>query len=52
MGALAVDKNLTGTLTTTTPHRDFELSITAEPFPQAKEPSGPAVLSTTVREGQ
>jgi hypothetical protein len=50
IGALAVDKNLTGTLKTTTPHDEFELSITAESFPQAAAPSGPEVLSTTVRE--
>lgn len=50
IGALAVDKNLTGTLKTTTPHDEFELSITAEPFPNASTPSGPEVLSTTVRE--
>jgi hypothetical protein len=50
LGALAVDKNLTGTLKTTTPHDEFELSITAEAFPQAAAPTGPEVLSTTVRE--
>lgn len=50
IGALAVDKNLTGTLKTTTPHDEFELSITAESFSRAEEPSGPEVLSTTVHE--
>lgn len=48
IGALAVDKDLTGTLKTTTAHDEFELAITAEAFSSAEQPTGPEVLSTTV----
>ncbi len=49
IGALDIDKGLTGTLKTTTPHAEFQLSITAEPFPKAPAPTGPEVFRTTVR---
>jgi hypothetical protein len=49
IGALQVDQNLTGTLTATTPHDQFQITITAEPFPQASAPAGVEVFKATVR---
>ena len=49
IGALDVDKNLNGTLTTTTTQTEFLLSVTAEPFPNAAAPAGAEVFRTTVR---
>lgn len=49
LGALKIGKDLTGLLKTSTPHEEFQLSITAEPFPQAADPAGPLVFRTVVR---
>ena len=48
MGALRVDENLTGRLTTVTVHPAFETYITAEELPTATMPRGPRVLSAVV----
>lgn len=48
VGALRVDKNLTGKLQTVTPYTNFDVTVTAEESPTASSPSGPPVLRTTV----
>ena len=47
-GALKVDGNLKGQMTTTTPYKDFKVFITGEKYAQVQEPSGPTVLSAHV----
>lgn len=47
IGALQVDKNLTGTLNTVTPLHQFEIFVTAEPNGQAQQPSGDRQLWTS-----
>lgn len=47
IGALQVDKNLTGTLNTETPLHKFDLFITAEPSGQVAQPSGDKQLWTS-----
>jgi len=49
MGALAVNKDLEGNLTTVTPYRQFDLFVTAEPVPNSTTPTGEQLLTTTVR---
>lgn len=44
IGALKVDKDLSGSLQTETPLHSFELLITAEPTGQAQEPTGRPLL--------
>jgi hypothetical protein len=44
LGALKVDKDLEGELKTVTPHRDFELFITAEASPTVPGPTGNSLL--------
>jgi hypothetical protein len=48
IGALQVDKNLTGQLSTDTPFHAFKIFITAENYPQITAPQGPRVLSAQV----
>jgi len=47
-GALTVDGDLKGQMTTTTPYKDFKVFITGEKFAQIQQPSGPTVLSAHV----
>jgi hypothetical protein len=47
VGALAVDKNLSGELRTTTPLATFDLFITAEESGQAQQPTGKQLLWTS-----
>ena len=47
VGALAVDKDLSGTLSTLTPLHNFELFITAESTSQTQEPNGRPLLWTS-----
>jgi hypothetical protein len=49
VGALAVNKDLEGNLTTVTPYRQFDLFVTAEPVPNSTAPTGEQLLTTTVR---
>jgi len=49
MGALTVNKDLEGNLTTVTPYRQFDLFVTAEPVPNSTAPTGEQLLTTTVR---
>ncbi|MFS8067008.1 MAG: hypothetical protein ACMG6S_11610 [Byssovorax sp.] len=48
VGALRIDEDHTGRLDTTTPHRRFNLAITAEEEPATALPKGPRVLSAAV----
>jgi predicted small lipoprotein YifL len=48
VGALHVDDNLYGRLTTITPFQSFELLITPEPSPAVLAPRGSRILSTMV----
>ena len=48
LGAMSVDGNLDGQLTTVTPLRNFDVFITAEPSATVSEPSGHPLLSTRV----
>ena len=48
VGALRIDEDHTGRLETTTPHRRFNLAITAEEEPTTALPKGPRVLSAVV----
>lgn len=47
-GALTVDGNLKGKMTTTTPYKDFKIFITGEKYAQIQQPEGPTVLSAHV----
>jgi len=47
-GALKVDSDLKGELTTTTPYKVFKVSITAEKYAQVQQPAGQTVLSAQV----
>lgn len=49
LGVIRVDGDLDGELATVTPHQDFELMITAEPYPTVTSPSGTALLSARIR---
>jgi hypothetical protein len=48
IGALRVNEKLEGELETVTPHRNFDLIITAEQSPTAPLPSGPPLLSAHI----
>lgn len=48
IGALNVDDDLRGTLDTITPHRAFDLFVTAEAAPNALEPTRQPLLWTTI----
>src|SRR4051812_43716492 len=48
LGALKVDKNLTGTLYTVLPFDEFKVFITAEPTPGVTAPSGDELLAANV----
>lgn len=48
LGALKVDKNLRGTLSTVTPLSDFSIFITAEPSPTVSAPSTRNLLSASI----
>ena len=48
-GQLKVDKNLDATFETVTPLKSFDVFVTAEQEPRAKEPRGPQVLSATIQ---
>jgi hypothetical protein len=48
MGALKVDDDLRGTLTTVTPLTSFEVFITVETSPKVQEPSAGNLLSASV----
>lgn len=52
VGALAVDKDLEGSLDTLTPHRRFKISITPEPNRQVAEPSHEPVFTYNVESNQ
>ena len=47
MGALKVDDNLKGSLTTITPLKAFNLSVTAEPSQASTMPTGRMLLTTS-----
>lgn len=47
LGALEVDKNLTGRLVTVTPHAHFDLFVTPEATGEVQKPSGEQVLWTS-----
>ncbi len=47
LGALKVDENLNGSLTTVTPLKAFNLSVTAEPSQASTSPTGRVLLSTS-----
>jgi len=49
-GALKVDGDLKGEMTTTTPYKDFKVFITGEKYAQIQQPTGPTVLSGQVAE--
>ena len=48
-GAMTVDEDLESSLTTVTPHEDFEVFLTPEPSGNVTVPSGPKVLWAQVR---
>lgn len=48
LGELRVNEKLEGELETVTPHRDFEVMITAEPSATASSPSGAPLLTARV----
>ncbi|MBK7864172.1 MAG: hypothetical protein IPJ65_37370 [Archangiaceae bacterium] len=48
IGALRVDKNLTGSLTTMLPYQSFKLFITAEPSGSMTQPTGEELLAANV----
>lgn len=48
LGTLRVDKDLEGTLSTLTPLRTFDLTVTPEASASAQDPTGPTVLETSV----
>ncbi len=48
LGALRVDRNLSGTLDAITPLRSFDLTITPEPSQTVTEPGGKVVLSASI----
>jgi hypothetical protein len=48
VGALQIDENLVGALSTTTPHRAFTVTITPEPSSRMAEPTHAAVFSSEV----
>lgn len=48
LGALQVNDKLEGTLDTLTPLHSFDLMVTAEPSATVVQPSGIAILSTSV----
>lgn len=50
-GALKVDGDLKGEMSTVTPYKDFKVFITAEKFAQIQRPEGPTVLSAQVAAG-
>ncbi len=49
MGALRVNDDLQGQLTTVTPHRSFELFITAEPSATVQAPTSKRLLSANIQ---
>lgn len=49
LGAIVVDKNLSGRLETVTTKRDFQLIVTAESAPGGDYPTTAALLSAMVR---
>ena len=51
VGTLAIDKNRSGTLDTTTPYRDFDVLVTAEKTPAPARPSNYVVLRGQVGSG-
>jgi hypothetical protein len=48
MGALAVDSSQSGQVTFTTPFKEFEVTLTAEPATDAAAPSGRVLLKAGV----
>jgi hypothetical protein len=48
VGALEVNEDLVGKLSTTTPHRAFKLTITPEPSARMAAPTHPAVFTSDV----
>lgn len=49
LGALHVDKELQGTLKTVTPLRTFDVFVTAESSPTAREPSAEKLLTASIK---
>ncbi|MBX7116859.1 MAG: hypothetical protein K1X64_21215 [Myxococcaceae bacterium] len=49
LGALKVDRNLDGMLSTVTPYKEFQVFITAEPTEAAVTPTGQQLLLASVR---
>jgi len=49
VGALAVGKDLEGKLDATTPYRQFDIFVTAEPEPGSTAPTGEQLLTTSIR---
>lgn len=48
LGALAIDDDLSGTLKTVTPMKNFDLMITAEPSAQSTKPTGSPLMTARV----
>ena len=48
-GVLAVNNNLEGSFSATTPSKNFNVTVTAEDSPSVTQPSGPEVLAATVQ---
>jgi hypothetical protein len=49
-GRIRVDKNLKGSFETSTPLKNFDIFVTAEPDVGAKRPAGTEVFRTTVQQ--
>ncbi len=50
-GQLKIDKNLSAQLNTKTPYKNFQVFITGQANPQAKNPQGPHLLSASITNG-
>ena len=48
-GVLTINNNLEGSLSGTTPAKNFNVVVTAEDSPTATQPSGPEILHATVQ---
>jgi hypothetical protein len=52
VGALKLNDDLEGSLDTTTPHRQFELSVTPEPSSRVAQPTHDPVFTSHVNRGK
>ncbi len=48
VGAMTLTENLEGSMETTTPHHRFTVLVTAEPGPQASQPTSAPVFTSEV----